>query len=144
VAHFCRESIKAFNHFALHQVPCSCVSFCTFGHLREPKMADIAHNYYGSLRLPSLPGEIGCHLNRRNPPFSPSTLFRLETHTLAPLRRSTLLQLIFFPNLNTACLAQANAAHRRVVQCSFVCQSLYSKTIACLWPWPNFDKAPPL
>ena len=73
-------------------------------------------------------------LNRRNPPFSPSTPFRLEAHTLAPLRRSTLLQLIFFPNLNTACLAQANAAHRRAVQRSFVCHSLCSRAIACLWP----------
>ena len=52
------------------------------------------------------------YLNRRNPPFSPSTPFRLEAHTLALLQRSTLLQFIFFPNLNSACPAQANAAHR--------------------------------
>jgi len=30
------------------------------------------------------------YLNRRNPPFSPLTLFRLEAYTLAPLQRSTL------------------------------------------------------
>ena len=32
-------------------VPRSCISFCTFSHSREPKMADIVHKYYGSLRL---------------------------------------------------------------------------------------------
>jgi hypothetical protein len=57
------------------------------------------------------------------------------------LRRSTLLQFIFFPNLNSACLAQANAAHRQAVQRSFVCHSLYSRTIACLWPWPELRQS---